>query len=65
MSAERTMVYKVMSASPDLRRRAGRRLGLLLEHEDKVGVALDKALLERAIAQGRLAELRIRAKITP
>ena len=57
VSDVRKMVYRVMSASPDVRRRVARELGLLLEHEALDGLELDKAVLRRALAEGRLGEL--------
>ena len=57
MSDVRQMVYRVMSASPDVRIRAARELGLLPEHDGLSGLDLDKAVLLRAIAEDRLAEL--------
>ena len=57
VSDVRKMVYRVMSASPDVRLRAARELGLLPEHEELGGLDLDKAVLQRALAEGRLAEL--------
>ena len=57
VSDARKMVYRVMSASPDVRRRAARELGLLPEHDGLDGLELDKAVLRRALAEGRLAEL--------
>lgn len=60
MSEERSMVYKVMRASPDIRRTVARELGLLQEHEALGGVELDKEVLRRAIDHGQLAELSVR-----
>ena len=57
VSDVRQMVYRVMSASPDVRIRAARELGLLPEHDGLSGLDLDKAVLQRAIAEDRLAEL--------
>ena len=57
VSDERSMVYRVMRASRDRRRRAARKLGLLVEQEQQDGLALDKAVVRRALAEGRLAEL--------
>ena len=56
-SDEREMLYKVMSASPDVRRRAARQLELLPGGEELVGLALDKEVIRRALASDRLAEL--------
>ena len=60
VSDEREMVYRAMSASPDVRRRAARELGLLVEDEELGGLALDKEVLRRALDRGRLAELDVR-----
>lgn len=57
VSNERAMVYRVMSASPDVRRRAARELGLLPEDKELGGLELDKRVLQCALEQGRLAEL--------
>ena len=60
VSDEREMVYRVMRASPDVRLRAARQLGLLLESEELSGSELDKDVLRRARDNGRLAELDVR-----
>ena len=57
VSDERELVYRVMSASPDVRRRAARELELLLEYDEPGGLELDKEVLRRALDRGRLAEL--------
>ena len=57
VSDERQMVYRVISASRDLRRRVARELGLLLDSEEIGGLELDKEVLRRALDRGRLAEL--------
>ena len=57
MSDEREMVYRVMRASPDVRRGAAQSLGLLVERDALVGHALDKAVIQRALANGQLADL--------
>lgn len=60
VSDEREMVYRVMSASPDVRRRAARELGLLREAKALGGLELDKKVLQCALDQGRLSELDLR-----
>ena len=57
VSDEREMVYRVMSASRDVRSRAARELGLLLDGEELAALALDKEVLRRALADNRLVEL--------
>ena len=57
VSDEREMVYRVMSASRDVRSGAARKLGLLPDSEELVGLALDKDVIRRALADNRLAEL--------
>ena len=57
VSGEREVVYRIMSASRDMRRRAARQLGLLLGDEGLAGLALDKEVLRRAISGNRLVEL--------
>ena len=57
LSGERKVVYRVMTASRDIRRRAARELGLLLGDERLEGLALDKEVLRRALAGNRLVEL--------
>ena len=62
VSDEREMVYRVMSASPDVRLRAARELELLREDEELAGLELDKKVLQCALDQGRLAELDLRIR---
>jgi hypothetical protein len=50
-------MVSVMRASPDVRYRAARDLGLLDGLENVVGVELERGLLERARASGVLAAL--------
>jgi hypothetical protein len=56
-AGERAMMVSVMRASPDVRYRAARELGLLDGLENVVGVELERGLLERARASGVLAAL--------
>ncbi len=58
VSDERQMVYRVMRASPDARRRAARELNLLPPNsEDMDGLEMDRELLRRALEEGTLAAL--------
>ena len=56
-SDTRTMMYRVMRASPDERHAAARELGLLVPDEDLGWRDVDVVLLERAVARGLLPNL--------
>jgi predicted phosphodiesterase len=57
-SDDQRLLYFVMAASPDVRRRAARELGLV--SAETSGSDADRALLAAAIQNGRLAELKER-----
>jgi predicted phosphodiesterase len=58
-SNERTLVFHIMRAAPDVRHRAARSLGLVGE-SDAAGLTLDREILERARAQNQLSDLKAR-----
>jgi predicted phosphodiesterase len=52
----RTMIFQIMRAAPDIRRQAANDLGLI-ENPEIRGLDLDRHILERAAASGRVSDL--------